>query len=324
MDQIFGVIDQFKEIFYNLVDQIPQGMVTTYGELAVALGDKKAARSVGSMLNASVEYEDLPCHRVVRSDGSVGGYAYGKEKKVEILESEGLKIENGRIVNFKDRLFSEFDSSYPLEKLKRHQISVSENVRIEEINSDFRYIGGLDTSYSDDKSYSVMYILDTDNDEEYTFSLENEIKFPYIQTYLSFRELPNYVDLVRDSEIKPDILMVDGNGIIHPQGVGLASHLGVIIDIPTIGVAKSKLCGMVKGELNHKNKSLPVYIDDLKAGYALLSTERVNKPIYVSPGHKVTSDTALQLVEGQCYYKIPRPIRKAHIKANEIRRKYNS
>lgn len=89
---------------YNLLSQIPKGKVTTYKEVANALG-VKAYRAVGTLIGKNPNAPKVPCHRVVNSDGKIGGYAFGIEKKIEILKNEGLEIENNKIKNFKEKIY---------------------------------------------------------------------------------------------------------------------------------------------------------------------------------------------------------------------------
>lgn len=86
---------------YNLLSQIPRGKVTTYGEIARKL-DSKAYRAVGTLIGKNPNAPEVPCHRVVKSDGSVGGYAFGVEKKLQLLNFEGIEVIDGKIKNFKD------------------------------------------------------------------------------------------------------------------------------------------------------------------------------------------------------------------------------
>ena len=128
--------------------------------------------------------------------------------------------------------------------------------------------------------------------------------FPYIPTYLAYREIPIITKIIEKLEQKPDMVMVDGNGILHPFGIGIASHLGVVMNIPTIGVAKGLLCGEEKNGIITINGSL--------SGYALHHSK---KPIFVSPGHRVSTETALKIVKHFLRYRLPEPIRHAHILA---------
>ncbi len=94
-----------REEVFKLVKKIPRGMVTTYGELAKAVGKPKAARAIGAILRANTRPIEIPCHRVVCSDGRVGGYSLGVDLKIRLLEQEGIRIKNGKIVNLKKHLY---------------------------------------------------------------------------------------------------------------------------------------------------------------------------------------------------------------------------
>lgn len=93
----------FSEIVYEKVKIVPKGRVTTYQELAAAAGNKKAGRAVGNILHANKKLVTVPCHRVVRSDGRLGGYAGGQRRKISLLNKEGIKITNDRIINFYEK-----------------------------------------------------------------------------------------------------------------------------------------------------------------------------------------------------------------------------
>ncbi len=99
----------FKERVWEIVKKVPRGRVTTYKEIAKALGNKKACRAVALALKMNPKPIEIPCHRVVRSDGSIGGYSLGVDKKIELLKGEGVRIENGK-VDLKKYFFSLNDS----------------------------------------------------------------------------------------------------------------------------------------------------------------------------------------------------------------------
>jgi len=90
---------------YQLLRKIPRGKVTTYKEIAKALGNKKLARVVGNILNKNTKPIAIPCHRVVKSDGKLGGFSLGVKKKIELLKKEGIKIKAGKIIDFENRFF---------------------------------------------------------------------------------------------------------------------------------------------------------------------------------------------------------------------------
>lgn len=89
----------FQEIVYAVVSKIPKGAVLSYKEVAIKIGRPNAARAIGNALNKNMNTNKVPCHRVIRSDGSLGGYAFGVEKKKMLLESEGVVIKNGKIIS---------------------------------------------------------------------------------------------------------------------------------------------------------------------------------------------------------------------------------
>ncbi|MBI4180519.1 MAG: deoxyribonuclease V [Chloroflexi bacterium] len=141
------------------------------------------------------------------------------------------------------------------------------------------------------------------------------LEFPYIPGLLSFRELPLTLAAGEGLSITPDLILVDGQGIAHPRRFGLASHLGLIWDIPTIGCAKSKLCGS-----NEVPSDEPGYYAEIIDGGetigVALRTRAETKPVYVSIGHKVDLETAIYWVLKCCRgYRLPEPTRLAHLAA---------
>ena len=313
------IVEGFREHFYSLVSQIPEGKVATYGTLAEALGDKIAARAVGTMLNQNPNPIEIPCHRVVRSDGSLGGYGKGEEKKRGLLKKEGIKVKGGKLLNFEQVLFEEFESDQPLKDLRKIQNKLKGKVSTVDSFQNITTVGGLDVSYSHPKAFAALSIWD-ENEEMDNFTLKCEMTFPYIPTYLAFRELPCLLEVLRVAEKDPDLLLVDGNGVMHPKRAGLASHLGVECGIPTIGVAKSKLCGRVVDKVNRQNRVSKIKEDDELVGHAVLEGNRAKNPIYVSPGHLVSHEEAVEIVRDYCTHKVPEPIRRAHIEANKRRK----
>ena len=104
------------EYTYYLVRQIPAGRVSTYGEVAKALGDKRYARAVGKYMNKNPNADTMPCFKIVKSDGELGGFGLGIEDKIRRLKEDGINVKNGKIVNFKKVFFDDFETDYPLKK----------------------------------------------------------------------------------------------------------------------------------------------------------------------------------------------------------------
>jgi deoxyribonuclease V len=148
-----------------------------------------------------------------------------------------------------------------------------------------------------------------------------ESSFPYIPTFLSFREVKPLMEAILRLRKKPTILFVNGQGIAHPRRLGLASHLGVVADIPTIGIAQKVLCGKPKRPLEDVGYvELIDYTDGHEEviGYLYKSDKRF-KPICISVGHRVSLETSLELTKS-CMrrgIKLPFPLYSAHVEANE-------
>jgi deoxyribonuclease V len=150
---------------------------------------------------------------------------------------------------------------------------------------------------------------------------QREVCFPYVPGLLSFREIPALLDVLTQITVEPDVIFCDGQGVAHPRGLGIASHLGVILRRPTIGCAKSRLVGECDpvGELKGDYSFLRYQSRIIGA---VMRTRQGVKPLFVSPGYGVTLDDCIGMVLESCpRYKIPEPIRQAHILVNSIRSK---
>ena len=136
--------------------------------------------------------------------------------------------------------------------------------------------------------------------------------FPYIPGLLSFRELPAVLAALEQLREPPDLLLCDGQGIAHPRRFGIASHLGLLVDIPAIGVAKTRLCGTHEEPPNQRGAWTPLWGQGEIIG-AVLRTRPGVRPLYVSPGHRISLETALAYVMGCCTrYRLPETTRHAH------------
>lgn len=146
-------------------------------------------------------------------------------------------------------------------------------------------------------------------------------RFPYVPGYLGFRETPVLVAAARALAPRPDVILVDGHGISHPRALGVATHLGVLLDHPTIGVAKTILCGALAGPLaEHVGARVPLVHRGETIAMALRLRARA-APVFVSIGHKVDLDRAIAVVEAAARgYRLPEPTRRAHLAANAARR----
>ena len=145
--------------------------------------------------------------------------------------------------------------------------------------------------------------------------ITDSLTFPYVPGLLSFREAPLVLAACEELAITPDILMVDGQGIAHPRRIGLASHLGLFLDIPAIGCAKSRLCGS-HDEPGKERGSHTELTDNGEVIGAVVRTRTGVKPVYVSVGHKIDLRAAIAVTLGCCRgYRLPEPTRLAHLAA---------
>ena len=142
---------------------------------------------------------------------------------------------------------------------------------------------------------------------------EEALRFPYIPGLLSFREAPSILAGFQKLQHTPDLLMVDGQGIAHPRRLGIASHLGVLLDLPSIGCAKSILTGHLKGELGQEpGAQAPLIANGEVVGIGLRTKARTN-PLIVSLGHRISLEKAVEYVLACCRgYRLPEPTRQAH------------
>lgn len=184
--------------------------------------------------------------------------------------------------------------------------------------SSVRLIGGADISVPRGSRTARAAIVVLSYPELEVVEVETgvmELAFPYIPGLLSFREAPVILDLYHKLSHKPDLLIVDGQGIAHPRRLGIASHLGLWLDRPTIGCAKSRLCGE-HVEVGLEAGSQAQLIDRGEVIGTVLRTRAGSKPLYISTGHRVSLEEAVRWVL-TCTrgYRLPEPSRLAHLAA---------
>ncbi|MCZ7392901.1 MAG: endonuclease V [Candidatus Methanoperedens sp.] len=205
-----------------------------------------------------------------------------------------------------------FPSDTSRNSLLTAQKLVAERAITEDDFGKLRLIAGVDQSFLDDKIISGIIVLKYDSLEvvERVHSVQ-PLSYPYIPTFLSFREGPAIVSAFQKLKTPPDILMVDGAGVNHPRSAGIATHVGVALDVPTIGITKKILCG-TGDEPSQVGEANPLIYAGKKVGWLLKSTKR-SRAIVVAPGHRVSLDSSLSIVK-KCLrgHKLPEPIRLAH------------
>jgi len=183
------------------------------------------------------------------------------------------------------------------------------------------YVAGVDVAYVRQWSIGAVAVLDYAS-LSVVEAQKARVKtsFPYVPTLLSFREVKPARTAIKKLKTQPDVFLIDAQGIAHPYRLGLASHLGLLLDKPTIGVAKSLLCGQVQP--TNESGWAPLMDKAEIIGAAITRTEN-EKPVYVSTGHKVSLKTAIEIVK-HCTMstRIPEPIRIAHSLAAKEARKH--
>jgi deoxyribonuclease V len=181
-----------------------------------------------------------------------------------------------------------------------------------------RYIAGVDISVDrirDEARGAVVVLSYPELRVVETRVVEGRVDFPYVPGLLSFREAPLTLAAFERLNIAPDLILFDGQGIAHPRRLGLAAHLGLFLDTPTIGCAKSRLCG------SHRIPGLEAgsyaeLVDGDEIIGAALRTKAGVKPVYVSIGHKISLESAIHWVTRCCRgYRLPEPTRLAHLAA---------
>ncbi len=198
-------------------------------------------------------------------------------------------------------------------------IQIQENLRdhliLKNTFAEVRTIGGGDVTYSKDRnslfaaitvlSFPKMEILDI-------ATAQGEISFPYIPGLLSFREGPVLIKAFQKLKMKPDVMFYDGQGIAHPRGIGLASHMGLWFDLPAIGCTKTPLVGDSIYPEPSKGSFELIRKEGKEVG-AVLRTKQNVKPVFVSPGHRINLSASIQLILEACQgFRIPEPLRRAH------------
>lgn len=204
-----------------------------------------------------------------------------------------------------------------------------------------KYVGGVDISFcKDDPNMACGALVVVDLEDGLKVVHEDfalaRLQVPYIAGFLAFREAPILLGLLdrmkqHDHPFYPQVLLVDGNGVLHPRGFGLACYLGVVADIPTIGIGKNlhHVDGLTHSGVKeffeaNGSKTLMTLVGKSGRlwGSAIRSVHGSSKPIFISSGHRVSLSTATKVVEMCCRYRVPEPIRQADIRSRSYLTKH--
>lgn len=207
-----------------------------------------------------------------------------------------------------------FDVDY--QEAVRIQRELAGQISLSPFSSKYRYVAGADVAYSkkDNTLFAAVVVLKYPSAEQvFSRSAKGEATFPYIPGLLSFREAPLLLEIFRELPIAPDIIMFDGQGLAHPRGFGLACHVGLFLDRPSIGCAKSRLIGEHDEPGPIRGSTTPLTFKERVVGAVVRTRDKV-KPVFVSPGHKVDTESAVRIVLETCRgYRLPEPTRIAHL-----------
>lgn len=201
------------------------------------------------------------------------------------------------------------------------QIELSKLLKLTSDYSRIEKIAGVDVAYnlSNDKLIAAVVVLDANSLEVIDqATVESKTKFPYIPGLFSFRELPPVVEAMTKLSIEPDLVICDGHGIAHPRGFGLACHLGVLFDIPTVGCAKTQLIGKSKTPESLRGSSSPVLLDSEVVGKSLRTQTNI-KPVFISIGNRIGLEEACDWVlKAAPNYRLPETTRQADHLVNKM------
>jgi len=197
-------------------------------------------------------------------------------------------------------------------------------VRLErDSNKPIRLVAGADVSYEKRGRhfFAAVAVLELPELRIVAQSFaDGLVDFPYVPGLLSFRELPVLLQAFEHLELIPDAVLLDGQGIAHPRRLGIAGHLGLWLDLPTVGCAKSRLCGEAVEPGSARGDRSDLMDSGERIGQLLRTKDRI-KPMYISPGHLISIDEATLLVLACCTrYRMPEPTRQAHLLSNALRR----
>jgi deoxyribonuclease V len=221
-----------------------------------------------------------------------------------IFDARKIKVNNTQCLQSQNQRFCGI-----FRRLANIQNNLSKHILEEDSFKEVKKVAGADISFSRD-SYAIAAAVVMDFNSLHVLEekiLKVELLFPYIPQFLGFREADAVISVLKKLENSFDILMVNGHGIMHPRGFGLASHVGFLMDVPTLGVAKRLIGGNYK---SFGNSFKIIKIKNKPVGAC-------NRHKCISTGHKISLNTAIRIVQKTSVFKMPEPLRQAHILATE-------
>jgi deoxyribonuclease V len=214
-------------------------------------------------------------------------------------------------------------SNLNLEKLRDLQKKIAKKISLQDaFRRPIMTIAGIDIAFKADKAITA-YVLTAFHSQKIIQkkSAISPLEFPYIPTFLSFREGPPIVNMIQSLDDKPDVMMINAHGIAHPVFCGCASHVGVETCIPTIGVAQSNLCGKYQVTPKGVGRYEPLLYKQRTVGW-IFQSKKGCRPIFISPGHLISLESSIEITrKSMGKYKLPTPLHYAHKLACETKNK---
>ncbi len=202
------------------------------------------------------------------------------------------------------------------------QRQLRERIRIEPLANPPRRVAGGDVAYLREPQLGVAAVVIWDVAQRNIVEqvvITAPVRFPYVPGYLSFREIPLLLRAFSEVQTLPDAVIADGQGIAHPLRMGLAAHLGLWLDLPTVGCAKKRLLGEFEMPARRRGAYTWLYHGEERVG-AVVRTRDGVKPVFVSPGHRMAVEEAVELVlRCGAGFRSPEPVRQAHLLATRVR-----
>ncbi len=190
------------------------------------------------------------------------------------------------------------------------QERLRKKVRIVPFQGELRYVAGVDAAFSEDMVFAAacLYRYPDLTMIEKTSAVAR-LNFPYVPGFLSFREGPAITLAIEKLGTRPDVILVDGQGIAHPRGIGIASYLGLLLGIPAIGCAKTRLIGEFEEPGKRKGNWSELTVEGRLVGAVLRTKDQV-RPLFISPGHHIDLEGAIRITLACAgKYRIPEPLR---------------
>ncbi|MEM7810468.1 MAG: endonuclease V [Planctomycetota bacterium] len=309
LDEAVASIPDVRAAIATLCAAIPRGRLATFGDLAAALGNRRAALGV---TNAIATDQPPGGHRVISQTGRVGTPAFAALLSEESVPVSDDGVPTGESANRRHEPTPLDDP--PFVRMKALADDWATRTTCRELfkfqNSQDILIGGLDVSYPSPfhavAAAVVMRLTAAGIEPVSEATAAIDIAVPYVAGYLAFRELPAYAAVLKKVEPHPAVWLVDGNGRLHPRRAGVATLLGNLINVPTVGVAKNLLCGTAgdDGLIRDGDEVLGAILDEENGG--------PRKKLYISPGSRIACGHATA-VSAACRFghRLPEPVYRA-------------